>query len=68
MGSSVSRRLLSLLAAAAVALPLLASSATPAVAKHHARCTSGASSIRAHVVDGRIVVSPAVTSGCSNAR
>ena len=64
MGTRAPRGMLLLLALAAVALPLLASSAAPAGAGRHVPCTSGASSIRAHVVDGRIVVSPAATSGC----
>jgi hypothetical protein len=61
-----SRRLLSAIAAALVALPLVASSAAPAPA-HRRSCSSGASSIRAHLVDGRVVVSSPARSGCNPA-
>jgi hypothetical protein len=62
-----SRRLLSAAGAALVALPLVASSAAPARA-HRRACSSGASSIRAHVVDGRVVVSAPARTGCIPSR
>jgi hypothetical protein len=43
---------------------LTLNSAQATGAKRARTCTSGASSIRAEVVDGKLVVSPPATSGC----
>jgi hypothetical protein len=64
MGSQRSRRALVAVVAVLVSLPLVAASAAPARTRHGERCSSGASSVRAHVVDGRIVSSSPATSGC----
>ena len=50
-------------AAAAVVLVLTAAQATGAN-RDQAPCTWGASSVSAEEVDGKVVVSPAATSGC----
>jgi hypothetical protein len=52
-----------LLLALLAVLALNAAQATGAK-RHPAACTWGASSIRAEVVDGKLVVSPRATSGC----
>jgi hypothetical protein len=52
-----------LLLALVVALALSSAQATGAKSQR-TDCTSGASSIHAEVVDGKIVVSPPATSGC----
>jgi hypothetical protein len=44
---------------------LTAASATGARQTNDPTCTSGASSVRAHVVDARIVVSTPDASGCT---
>jgi hypothetical protein len=45
-------------------LSLTAAQATGAKPHRDTGCTWGASSVRAHIVDGRILVSPPVTTGC----
>jgi hypothetical protein len=64
---SVSGRLLVsaclVIAAVAVVLALRAAQATGAD-QDQAPCTWGASSVSAEEVDGKVVVSPAATSGC----
>jgi len=60
-----SRALLWTVIALVALLALTAASATGARHRRSdAACTSGASSVRAEVVDGRIVESPPVVTGC----
>jgi hypothetical protein len=63
---SVRRRLRvrAFFALAVVGLTLSATQASGAKAPADATCTWGASSVRAQVVDGRIVASPPVQTGC----
>jgi hypothetical protein len=60
-------RLLLLALALMTVLALTASQATGAK-KRQAECTSGASSIQARIVDGKIVATEPSTSGCIPAR